>query len=103
MINILIIDDDKNTRFLLYEVLKMNNFNVFQATNGLEGLEVLEKDNRKPRDIEKPIIISSKSSSYETLKLAKCILVPSSEETVPSLLGVWRLYLKVPEDELYSL
>ena len=23
------------------------------------GLEVLEKDNRKPRDIEKPIIISS--------------------------------------------
>ena len=44
MINILIIDDDKNTRFLLYEVLKMNNFNVFQATNGLEGLEVLEKE-----------------------------------------------------------
>ena len=44
MINILIIDDDKNTRFLLYEVLKMNNFNVFQATNGFEGLEVLEKE-----------------------------------------------------------
>ena len=44
MINILIIDDDKNTRFLLYEVLKMNNFNVFQATNGVEGLDVLEKE-----------------------------------------------------------
>ena len=44
MINILIIDDDKNTRFLLYEVLKMNNFNVFQATNGIEGLDVLEKE-----------------------------------------------------------
>ncbi len=44
MINILIIDDDKNTRFLLYEVLKMNNFNVFQATNGVEGLDMLEKE-----------------------------------------------------------
>ena len=44
MINILIIDDDKNTRFLLYEVLKMNNFNVFQANNGVDGLNVLEKE-----------------------------------------------------------
>ena len=44
MINVLIIDDDKNTRFLLYEVLKMNNFNIFQATNGIEGLDVLEKE-----------------------------------------------------------
>ena len=44
MINILIIDDDKNTRFLLYEVLKMNNFNVFQATNGLDGLDILETE-----------------------------------------------------------
>ena len=44
MINILIIDDDKNTRFLLYEVLKMNNFNVFQANNGLQGLNMLEKE-----------------------------------------------------------
>lgn len=44
MINILIIDDDKNTRFLLYEVLKMNNFNVFQANNGLQGLDVLERE-----------------------------------------------------------
>lgn len=44
MINILIIDDDKHTRFLLYEVLMMNNFNVFQAKNGLEGLDMLEKE-----------------------------------------------------------
>ena len=44
MVNILIIDDDKNTRFLLYEVLKMNNFNVFEATNGIEGLDMLEKE-----------------------------------------------------------
>lgn len=44
MINILIIDDDKNTRFLLYEVLKMNNFNVFQANNGVDGLNMLEKE-----------------------------------------------------------
>lgn len=42
MINILIIDDDKHTRFLLYEVLVMNNFNVYQAKNGLEGLDILE-------------------------------------------------------------
>lgn len=65
MINILIIDDDKNTRFLLYEVLKMNNFNVFQATNGIEGLEMLEKEKI---DLVIVDIMMPKMNGYEFTK-----------------------------------
>lgn len=65
MINILIIDDDKNTRFLLYEVLKMNNFNVFQATNGVEGLDMLEKEKI---DLVIVDIMMPKMNGYEFTK-----------------------------------
>ena len=65
MINILIIDDDKNTRFLLYEILKMNNFNVFQATNGLEGLDMLEKERI---DLVIVDIMMPKMNGYEFTK-----------------------------------
>ncbi len=39
------------------KVEKKNSHALFNSLT--TGLEVLEKDNRKPRDIEKPIIISS--------------------------------------------
>lgn len=65
MINILIIDDDKNTRFLLYEVLKMNNFNVFQATNGVDGLDMLEKEKI---DLVIVDIMMPKMNGYEFTK-----------------------------------
>ena len=48
MINILIIDDDTTTRFLLYEVFKMNNFNVFPAENGVDGLKSMIGKHRGP-------------------------------------------------------
>ena len=42
MFHILVIDDDKNTRFLLREILEMDNYTVFTASNGEEGLSILE-------------------------------------------------------------
>ncbi|MGL6187350.1 MAG: response regulator transcription factor [Clostridium chrysemydis] len=43
MINILVVDDDKNIRNLLYTVLKKENYNVLLASNGIEALNILEE------------------------------------------------------------
>jgi len=44
MFNILIVEDDKNLRKLLVTCLKKNNYKTFEAVNGNEALEVLDKD-----------------------------------------------------------
>lgn len=43
MFNILVVDDDKNTRKLLNAVLKSNGYLPFLAVNGMEALDVLDK------------------------------------------------------------
>ncbi|MCR6513452.1 response regulator transcription factor [Clostridium sp. LY3-2] len=43
LINILVVDDDKNIRNLLYTVLKKENYNVLLASNGIEALNILEE------------------------------------------------------------
>ncbi len=45
MFNVLLVDDDKNTRFLLRELLESEHFTVTEAKNGKDALELL--DNRK--------------------------------------------------------
>ena len=40
---ILIVEDEKDTRYLLTKLLSMNNFEVLTAENGKEALNVLEK------------------------------------------------------------
>ncbi len=42
MFDILVVEDDKNTRKLLTAVLQNNGYNVIQSTNGEEALEALE-------------------------------------------------------------
>lgn len=42
--NILIIDDEKEIRLYLEELLTENNFFVFTAENGMKGLEIIEKE-----------------------------------------------------------
>ena len=37
MVNILVIDDDKNTRLLLRAVLESEGYDVFTAADGAEG------------------------------------------------------------------
>ena len=42
MFNVLIVEDDPNTRKLLSAVLKSNGYNAFVSANGVDALEVLE-------------------------------------------------------------
>lgn len=44
MFDILVVDDDKNTRFMLRELLESENYTVTEATNGEEALRVFEKN-----------------------------------------------------------
>ncbi len=44
MINILVVDDDKNTRRLIEEVLKTAGYNAITAVNGSDALEKLDKE-----------------------------------------------------------
>ena len=42
MLNILVVEDDKNTRKLITTILKNYGYETLEATNGVEALEVLE-------------------------------------------------------------
>ncbi|NLB42279.1 MAG: response regulator transcription factor [Clostridiales bacterium] len=44
MFNILVVDDDKNTRRLMRTVLEVENYTVFTAKNGEEALEVMDME-----------------------------------------------------------
>lgn len=42
MVNILVVDDDKNIRQLISVILKKENFNVYEASDGHEALDIIE-------------------------------------------------------------
>lgn len=44
MLNILVADDDKNTRRLLRALLESENFKVFTAHDGMEALDMLDRE-----------------------------------------------------------
>lgn len=44
MFNILVVEDDKNLRKLITTCLKKDNFNTFEAVNGENALDVLDKN-----------------------------------------------------------
>lgn len=44
MFHILVVDDDKHTRMLLQAVLEAENYTVFTATNGIEALDVTDRE-----------------------------------------------------------
>ena len=44
MFQILVVDDDKNTRMLLSAVLQAENYTVFTAENGEDALNVMDKE-----------------------------------------------------------
>lgn len=44
MFRILVVDDDKNTRYFLKEALELDHYIVFTARNGEEALDVYEKE-----------------------------------------------------------
>ena len=43
--NILIVDDEKLLRDVVKEYCLNDNYNVYEAENGLDALQVLEKEN----------------------------------------------------------
>ena len=43
MFNILVVEDDKNLKKLIVTYLKKNNYNSFEATNGEEALDIMDK------------------------------------------------------------
>lgn len=43
MFNILVVEDDKNLRKLIVTCLKREKYNTFEATNGVEALDVIDK------------------------------------------------------------
>ena len=44
MFHILIVDDDKNIRYVMKEILESNGYNAFTAKNGEEALDLLERE-----------------------------------------------------------
>ena len=44
MFRVLVVDDDKNTRFFIKEALELENYKVFTACNGEEALEIYDKE-----------------------------------------------------------
>ncbi len=44
MFKILVVEDDKNLRKLIVTTLKRNDYETYEATNGIEALDVIEKE-----------------------------------------------------------
>ncbi|MEG2786380.1 MAG: response regulator transcription factor [Romboutsia sp.] len=44
MVNVLVVDDDKNIRKLIAVVLKKENYNIYEASNGQEALNIIENN-----------------------------------------------------------
>lgn len=44
MFSILVIDDDKNIRYFLKEVLELEHYTVYTAKDGLEALDIFDKE-----------------------------------------------------------
>ena len=43
MFNILVVEDDKNLKKLMVTYLKRNNYTVFEANNGVQALDIIDK------------------------------------------------------------
>lgn len=65
MFHVLVIDDDKNTRFLMREILELEHYTVFTAKNGFDGLEMLESEHI---DLVIVDIMMPKMNGYEFTK-----------------------------------
>lgn len=44
MFNILVVEDDKNLRKLIITCLKKENYQTYEASNGIEALEIIDKN-----------------------------------------------------------
>ncbi len=78
MINILVVDDDKNTRLLMKAVLESENYNVYTAKEGTEALDVMDKNHI---DLAVVDIMMPGMDGYEFTKILR-----ESDEKLPILM-----------------
>lgn len=68
MVHILVVDDDKNIRYLMQEILELENYNVYTAKNGEEALELLDREHI---DLAIVDIMMPKINGYEFTQLLR--------------------------------
>ena len=68
MFHILVIDDDKNIRYVMKEVLEANQYTVFTAENGEQAFEVIVKEHI---DLAIVDIMMPKMDGYEFTRLLR--------------------------------
>lgn len=78
MFQILVVDDDKNTRLLLKAVLQAENYTVFTAENGEDALAVMDKEHI---DLVVLDIMMPKMDGYEFTKILR-----ESDNNLPILM-----------------
>jgi DNA-binding response OmpR family regulator len=87
MFNILVVDDDKNTRLLFKTVLEAANYTIYTAENGESALEVMDKEHI---DLVVLDIMMPKIDGYEFTKILR-----ESQSTLPILMVSAK---QLPED-----
>lgn len=65
MFQILVVDDDKNTRLLLKAVLQAENYHVFTAEDGIQALQIMDREHI---DLVVLDIMMPKMDGYEFTK-----------------------------------
>lgn len=65
MFNILVVDDDKNTRLLFKAVLEAEHYTVYTAENGVDALEIMDKEHI---DLAVLDVMMPKMDGYEFTK-----------------------------------
>ena len=68
MFQILVVDDDKNTRLLFKAILESENYTVFVASNGAEAMEIMDKNHV---DLVVLDIMMPKMDGYEFTKVLR--------------------------------
>lgn len=68
MFQILVVDDDKNTRMLLKAVLEAENYSVFTAENGVDALSVMDENHI---DLVVLDVMMPKLDGYEFTKILR--------------------------------
>lgn len=88
MLNILVVDDDRNTRMFLEAVLKTANYTVLLAKNAIEALSILENERV---DLIVLDIMMPEMDGYEFTKILR-----ESDNNVPILMVSAK---QMPEDK----
>lgn len=91
MFKILVVEDDKNTRKLMCAVLKQHGFQIYDAADGMEALQVMEKEHV---DLVVLDLMMPKMDGYELTKQLRqtwenlpILMVTAKQESVDKRKG----------------